>query len=155
MRVFLAGATGVVGRFLVPQLVAEGHEVVGTSRSADKAARLRDVGAEGVVLDLLDRNAARAAVTAAKPEAIMHQATALSKLTARSMRKFDPLLPKVHGSVLFRPRLSWYLPCWRASRCFTERRLRHSSAAPTKEVALKIAERKGPALREHLFERLR
>jgi 2-alkyl-3-oxoalkanoate reductase len=89
MRVFLAGATGVVGRFLVPQLVAEGHEVVGTTRSADKAARLRDVGAEGVVLDLLDRNAARAAVTAAKPEAIIHQATALSKLTARSMRKFD------------------------------------------------------------------
>ena len=77
MRVFLAGATGVVGRFLVPQLVAEGHEVVGTSRSADKAARLRDVGAEGVVLDLLDRNAARAAVTAAKPRR-MHQATALS-----------------------------------------------------------------------------
>ena len=50
---------------------------------------MRDVGAEGVVLDLLDRNAARAAVTAAQPEAIIHQATALSALTARSMRKFD------------------------------------------------------------------
>jgi len=89
MRVFLAGATGVVGRFLVPQLVAEGHEVVGTTRSADKAARLRDGGAEGIVLDLLDRDAVRAAVTAAKPEAIINQATALSQLTAGSMRKFD------------------------------------------------------------------
>ena len=89
MRVFLAGATGVVGRFLVPQLIAQGHEVVGTTRSADNAARLRDGGAEGVVLDLLDRDAVRDAVTAAKPEAIIQQATALSELTARSMRKFD------------------------------------------------------------------
>ncbi len=89
MRVFLAGATGVVGRFLVPQLVSAGHEVVGSTRSADKAARLRDAGAEGVVLDLLDRDAVHAAVAAAKPEAIIHQATALSELTARSMRKFD------------------------------------------------------------------
>jgi nucleoside-diphosphate-sugar epimerase len=89
MRVFLAGATGVVGRALVPQLLAAGHEVVGTTLSEQKVAQLRDVGAEGVVLDLLDREAVRAALKAARPEAVIHQATALSGLASRSMRKFD------------------------------------------------------------------
>src|SRR5438067_714789 len=57
MRVFVAGATGALGARLVPQLIERGHEVVGTSRSEQKAAALRAQGAEAVVLDLLDADA--------------------------------------------------------------------------------------------------
>jgi nucleoside-diphosphate-sugar epimerase len=78
MRVFVAGATGAIGARLVPQLVERGHEVIGTSRSPEKADRLRAQGAEPVVLDLLDPLAVREAVAAARPEAIVHQATALA-----------------------------------------------------------------------------
>jgi len=81
MRVFVAGASGAIGSRLVPQLVARGHEVVGTSRSAGKSDRLAALGAEAVVLDLLDRDGVRKAVEAAQPEAIIHQATALSGLS--------------------------------------------------------------------------
>ncbi len=77
MRVFVAGATGAIGARLVPQLVERGHEVVGTSRTPERAARLTRQGAEPVVLDLLDQVAVRAAVLAARPDAIVHQATAL------------------------------------------------------------------------------
>jgi nucleoside-diphosphate-sugar epimerase len=80
MRVFLAGATGAIGSRLVPQLVERGHEVTGTSRSEEKAGRLRAQGAEPVVLDVLDRDAVREAVLAARPEGIVHQATALAGL---------------------------------------------------------------------------
>jgi 2-alkyl-3-oxoalkanoate reductase len=78
MRVFVAGATGAIGARLVPQLVERGHEVIGTSRSPEKADRLHAQGAEPVVLDLLDPLAVREAVAAARPEAIVHQATALA-----------------------------------------------------------------------------
>jgi nucleoside-diphosphate-sugar epimerase len=78
VRVFVAGATGAIGARLVPQLVERGHEVIGTSRSPEKADRLRAQGAEPVVLDLLDPLAVREAVAAARPEAIVHQATALA-----------------------------------------------------------------------------
>ncbi len=78
MRVFVAGATGAIGARLVPQLVERGHEVIGASRSPEKADRLRAQGAEPVVLDLLDPLAVREAVAAARPEAIVHQATALA-----------------------------------------------------------------------------
>jgi 2-alkyl-3-oxoalkanoate reductase len=81
MRVFVAGASGAIGSRLVPQLVARGHEVVGTSRSPQKSDRLAALGAEAVVLDLLDRDGVRKAVEAAQPEAIIHQATALSGLS--------------------------------------------------------------------------
>jgi 2-alkyl-3-oxoalkanoate reductase len=87
MKVFLAGATGAVGRRLVPQLVEEGHEVLGTSRSQEKAAELRALGAEPVTLDLRDRAAVREAVVAARPDAIVHQATALAGVT--DVRHFD------------------------------------------------------------------
>jgi len=80
MRIFLAGATGAVGRALVPQLTAAGHEVVGTTRSPSKTARLRALGAAPVVLDGLDRDAVLAAVDAARPDAIVHQMTALAGL---------------------------------------------------------------------------
>ena len=78
MKIFLAGATGAIGSALVPQLTAAGHTAVGTTRSAAKAQRLRDLGAEPVVLDALDRDAVLAAVARAKPDAIIHELTALS-----------------------------------------------------------------------------
>jgi 2-alkyl-3-oxoalkanoate reductase len=77
VRVFLAGATGVIGRQLVPLLLTAGHEVTGTSRSEERAAQLRAAGARGVVCDALDGEAVRAAVAAARPEAVIHQLTAL------------------------------------------------------------------------------
>jgi nucleoside-diphosphate-sugar epimerase len=87
MRVFVAGATGAIGARLVPQLVERDHEVIGTSRSAGKVERLRALGAEPVLLDLLDREAVRAAVLAARPDAIVHQATALTGLS--DFKHFD------------------------------------------------------------------
>jgi nucleoside-diphosphate-sugar epimerase len=80
MRIFLAGATGALGGRLVPQLVAAGHTVVGTTRHESKADRLRAQGAEPAVLDPLDAAAVRAAVEAAAPDVLVHQLTALSGL---------------------------------------------------------------------------
>jgi 2-alkyl-3-oxoalkanoate reductase len=81
MRVFVAGASGAIGSRLVPKLVERGHEVVGSSRSPEKSDQLAALGAEPVVLDLLDPAAVGKAVSAARPEAIIHQATALSGLS--------------------------------------------------------------------------
>src|SRR5829696_5017662 len=78
MKVFVAGATGVLGRELVPQLVARGHEVVGMTRSADKDDLVRSLGARPVVADALDPDAVAQAVASAEPEVIVHQLTALS-----------------------------------------------------------------------------
>jgi 2-alkyl-3-oxoalkanoate reductase len=78
MRVFVTGATGAIGTRLVPQLVERGHEVVGTTRTPEKAASLGKLGAEPVVLDVLDQGAVGEAVAAARPDAIVHEATALS-----------------------------------------------------------------------------
>lgn len=87
MRVFVAGATGALGRHLVPGLVAAGHEVTGTTRTPGKVEQLRQAGAEPVVVDGLDREAVIAAVRAAAPDVIVHQMTALANL--RSLRKPD------------------------------------------------------------------
>ena len=87
MRVLVAGATGAIGTRLVPKLVERGHEVIGTSRSMDRAQRLHALGAEPVALDMLDRRAVRDAVLDAKPEAIIHQATALTGLS--DFKHFD------------------------------------------------------------------
>jgi 2-alkyl-3-oxoalkanoate reductase len=87
MRVFVAGASGAIGTRLVPQLVDRGHEVIGTSRSAEKADDIRALGAEPVALDLLDRAAVLWTVLDAAPDAIVHQATALSDLNFS--RDFD------------------------------------------------------------------
>ena len=78
MKVFLAGATGAIGRALVPQLVARGHEVVGMTRSASKQDLLRELGARPVVADALDPDAVAQAVASAEPEVIVHELTALS-----------------------------------------------------------------------------
>jgi 2-alkyl-3-oxoalkanoate reductase len=77
VRVFLAGATGAIGRQLVPRLIAAGHEVTGTTRSPQRAAELQASGAKAVVLDALDRSAVHEALAAARPEAVIHQLTAL------------------------------------------------------------------------------
>jgi 2-alkyl-3-oxoalkanoate reductase len=87
MKVFVAGATGVLGRELVPQLVARGHEVVGMTRTASKQDGLRALGARPVVADALDPDAVAQAVASAEPEVIVHQLTALSgEMSAREMR---------------------------------------------------------------------
>jgi nucleoside-diphosphate-sugar epimerase len=77
MRVFLAGATGAIGRRLVPRLVARQHQVTATTRSPDKLDLLRALGAEAVVVDGLDAVAVGEAVARAEPDAIIHQMTAL------------------------------------------------------------------------------
>src|SRR5262245_19025386 len=87
MRVFVTGATGAIGTRLVAQLVERGHEVIGTTRSAAKAERLRTLGAEPAVLDVLDRDAVLDAVVAARPDAIVHQATALTGVN--DLKHFD------------------------------------------------------------------
>jgi 2-alkyl-3-oxoalkanoate reductase len=87
MRVFVTGATGVLGRHVVAGLVGAGHEVTATTRSAGKVAWLRAAGAVPVVVDGLDRGAVVAAVRAAGPEVIVHEMTALAGL--RSLRHPD------------------------------------------------------------------
>ena len=77
MRIFLAGASGVIGVRLVPLLVGDGHEVVGMTRSPEKPDRLRALGAEPVVCDVFDADALRDAVVGARPELVMHQLTDL------------------------------------------------------------------------------
>jgi 2-alkyl-3-oxoalkanoate reductase len=78
MKVFVAGATGALGRHLIPQLVAGGHEVAGMTRTPSKQDLLRDLGARPVVADALDPDAVARAVAEAEPEVIVHQLTALS-----------------------------------------------------------------------------
>jgi 2-alkyl-3-oxoalkanoate reductase len=87
MRVLVIGASGAIGTHLVPQLRAQGHDVIGSSRSASKAERLRALGAEPIVLDVLDATATREAVAAARPDAIIYQATALADLS--DFKHFD------------------------------------------------------------------
>lgn len=90
MKVFVAGATGALGRALVPQLVAGGHEVVGMTRTASKQDLLRSLGARPVVVDALDPDAVARAVASAQPEVVVHQLTALSgRLSPRDMRHPD------------------------------------------------------------------
>ena len=79
MRVFVAGGTGVVGRRLVPQLVAHGHQVTATTTSTAKLGLLQQLGADGVVMDGLDAAAVGEAVAAARPDAIVNEMTGLSE----------------------------------------------------------------------------
>ncbi len=78
MRVFVAGGSGVLGQRLVPQLVARGHQVTATTTSAAKLPLLEKLGAEAVVMDGLSAASVGEAVTAARPEVIVHQMTAIS-----------------------------------------------------------------------------
>ncbi|CAA9513854.1 MAG: NAD-dependent epimerase/dehydratase [uncultured Solirubrobacteraceae bacterium] len=87
MKVFVAGATGVLGKQLVPRLVADDHEVVGMTRSASKSDVVRAMGATPVIADALDPEAVARAVAEAEPEVIVHQLTALAG--SLDMRHFD------------------------------------------------------------------
>jgi len=87
MKVLVAGATGVLGRQLVPRLLADGHDVVGMTRSRLKLASLRAARATAVVADALDPEAVGRAVAEAEPEVIVHQLTSLP--SALDMRHFD------------------------------------------------------------------
>ncbi|MFI6596498.1 NAD-dependent epimerase/dehydratase family protein [Nonomuraea sp. NPDC050536] len=78
MRVFVAGGTGVLGRRLVPQLVARGHQVTATTTSSAKLGLVEQLGAEAVVMDGLDAMSVGEAVAKARPEVIVHQMTAIS-----------------------------------------------------------------------------
>ena len=87
MRVFVAGATGAIGRQLVPRLVEAGHEVHGMTRSESKRAMLYELGAVPVVADALDPDQVAQAVARARPDVIVHQLTAIPPLL--DLRHFD------------------------------------------------------------------
>ena len=123
MRVVLAGASGAIGRRLVPQLTASGHEVTGTTRTPEKAQLLRDLGAEPVVIDCRDDGALRDAVLAASPDAIVHQLTDLPQ--RYDFRKIDKLVKSTNelrlsstrvlldaARELGSPRLVWQSVCF-------------------------------------------
>ncbi|MFE5031552.1 NAD-dependent epimerase/dehydratase family protein [Streptomyces sp. NPDC056683] len=78
VRVFVAGGSGVLGRRLVPQLVARGHQVTATTTGAARLGLLAELGAQGVVMDGLDAASVGAAVAAARPDVVVHQLTAIS-----------------------------------------------------------------------------
>jgi nucleoside-diphosphate-sugar epimerase len=77
MRILVAGATGAIGRLLVPRLAAAGHEVAGTSRTPEGVERVAGLGARGLRMDALDAESVHAAVTAFEPETVVFQLTAL------------------------------------------------------------------------------
>jgi nucleoside-diphosphate-sugar epimerase len=88
MRVFLAGATGVIGRRLLPLLLAEGHEVTGMTRSAGRVEQLRAAGAEAVVADAFDAGALTRVVAEARPDAVIHQLTSIPpRIDPRKMQR--------------------------------------------------------------------
>ena len=87
MRIFVAGASGVAGRHLLPVLVKAGHQVVGMSHSAGKRQLVESLGAEHVVADALDRDAVLREVSRARPDVVIHQATAIPQ--ELNLRKFD------------------------------------------------------------------
>jgi nucleoside-diphosphate-sugar epimerase len=87
MKVFVAGATGAIGRQLVPRLVAAGHEVHGMTRNASKQSMLRELGAVPVVADALDPDQVAQAVGTARPDVIVHQLTAIPPTL--DLRHFD------------------------------------------------------------------
>jgi NAD(P)-dependent dehydrogenase (short-subunit alcohol dehydrogenase family) len=88
MKIFIAGASGAIGRHLVPQLVARGHEVVGTTRSAEKGGALRALGAEPVIVDALDPELVADVVANAGPEVVVHQLSALAgPMNMRHMKR--------------------------------------------------------------------
>ena len=87
MRVFLAGAAGVIGQRLIPLLTADGHEVTGSTRTSGKAGLIRQLGATPVVVDGLDADGVFSAVRDARPEVIIHEMTALTSMS--NLRNFD------------------------------------------------------------------
>ena len=91
MKVFVAGASGAIGRSLVPRLVAAGHELTGTTRSERSAEAIRAAGATAAVVDALDAAALREAVARAAPEVVVHELTALPE-------RFNPRKPGLYDA---------------------------------------------------------
>jgi 2-alkyl-3-oxoalkanoate reductase len=90
MKVFVAGASGAIGRPLVPKLIAAGHEVTGMTRSEEKAERLREAGAEALVADVFDEERVRSGVAEASPDVLVHQLTSLpDRLDFRDKTLYD------------------------------------------------------------------
>ena len=83
MHIFIAGASGTIGHTLIPYLISQGHTVTGTTRSSAKADALRALGAKPAIMDGLDAASVLAAVEAAKPDAILHEMTALNGMNPR------------------------------------------------------------------------
>lgn len=92
MRIFVAGATGGIGRHIVPMLISAGHSVIGSTRTPAKADSLARIGAQPVIADGLDAEALRRAVALAKPDAIIHEMTDLAGVT--DLRHFDRAFAK-------------------------------------------------------------
>ena len=92
MKVFVAGATGAVGRPLVARLLEAGHEVVGTTRREDRAADLRAKGVEPVVVDALDADALAASVRRARLEVVQHSSPPCRRPAARGQATTQPRL---------------------------------------------------------------
>src|SRR2546430_12678966 len=96
MKIFVAGASGALGRQLVPLLADAGHEVVGTTTSPRKLETLRALGAQPLVLDVLDAQAVGRAISESEPEVVVHEATALSgiggelRANSRSVAPTEP-----------------------------------------------------------------
>jgi nucleoside-diphosphate-sugar epimerase len=84
MKVVVAGATGAIGRRLIPLLVTEGHQVVATTRSSSKVQFLRNEGAEPVVMDGLNKDAVMNSVMSSRPDVIVHQMTSLASMRSLS-----------------------------------------------------------------------
>ena len=80
MRILVAGASGAVGRSLLPLLVAVGHDVVGTTRSKGRAESIRSAGAEAAIVDVHDTDALRRVVTEARPEVVVNELTSLPEV---------------------------------------------------------------------------
>src|SRR4051812_46378606 len=93
MKVFVAGASGAIGRPLIEQLTRGGHEVTGMVRSASGADRLRQLGAEPIQVDAFDRDAVRAALERAKPAVVIDQLTSLPKSPADLAKARPPPPP--------------------------------------------------------------
>lgn len=110
MRVFVAGATGAIGKQLVPRLVAAGHEVHGMTRSESKKAMLGELGAVPVVADALDPDQVAEAVGRARPDVIVHQLTALAGAGMRSLKRGAALTNRLRTEGtdhLLRPGRPW------------------------------------------------
>ena len=86
MRIFLAGAAGVIGRRLTPPLVLMGHEVTGTTRSAAKAGSIEAMCGRPVIVDAFDADALKQAVVAARPDIVIHQLTDLPHVNDPAIR---------------------------------------------------------------------
>ena len=135
MKVFVAGATGAIGRALVPQLVARGHEVVGMTKSASKQDLVRSLGARPVVADALDLDAVAQVVASAEPEVIVHQLTALSgPVSIRDARRPDR---SAAATMTNRLRTDGRTICWRPAtpwgRGASWRRASGRSDSPARE----------------------